>query len=418
MIQDKLSLLILFKNMSYSFSELFNYFGGLLGIILAIILLTTAKGSFHVRINLALYLIIGSIIIILGAITFSGKILSLPHLLRIDSPLHFLFIPIGFFFVYSELKPGFKFKWIYFLNFIPFMFDLVWFVPFYMKDAAYKTAYYNTFISTTGSIVMPLQYILKSVMGLIYFSLQIYIFFKYKPKVSLNSAASNSKILWFWIFLSGEGIAIAGMLLDQASGHSLFSDPFRFSVTMVGIYIYDIVLALMFFPSMLYGNPDLPVGIPGAIPLKEKYGRSTLNDEEKAGILLTLLRFLENTEKPYLNPKLSLPEVSSILDITTNNLSQVINEKTGLNFNDYINSYRVEEAKRILSSFEYQKLTIDAIAKKAGFNSRSPFYNAFKKHTGMTPKEFAAIQKLPNLNSMNQELNNNPLSSQIDMTNV
>jgi YesN/AraC family two-component response regulator len=78
--------------------------------------------------------------------------------------------------------------------------------------------------------------------------------------------------------------------------------------------------------------------------------------------------------------------------VSANNLSQVINEKTGFNFNDYINTFRVEEAKNILTSPEYQKLTIEAIAEKAGFNSKSPFYTAFKKHAGMTPKEFAAMQ--------------------------
>jgi AraC-like DNA-binding protein len=98
--------------------------------------------------------------------------------------------------------------------------------------------------------------------------------------------------------------------------------------------------------------------------------------------------YMKGEVKPYLNPKISLQEVSTVLDINPNHLSQAINEKTGLNFKDYINSFRVEEAKLLLSSPEFQKLTIEAIAEKAGFNSKSPFYSAFKKHAGMTPKEF------------------------------
>jgi AraC-like DNA-binding protein len=47
----------------------------------------------------------------------------------------------------------------------------------------------------------------------------------------------------------------------------------------------------------------------------------------------------------------------------------------------------------LLSSVEFQKLTIEAIAEKAGFYSKSPFYSAFKKHAGMTPKEFVAMQE-------------------------
>jgi AraC-like DNA-binding protein len=56
------------------------------------------------------------------------------------------------------------------------------------------------------------------------------------------------------------------------------------------------------------------------------------------------------------------------------------------------NSYRIEMAKEILNSPDYNKLTIDAIAEKAGFNSKSPFYIAFKKHTGMTPKVYLSMK--------------------------
>jgi AraC-like DNA-binding protein len=56
---------------------------------------------------------------------------------------------------------------------------------------------------------------------------------------------------------------------------------------------------------------------------------------------------------------------------------------TKLNFSDFIKSYRIELAKQILKSPEFSKHIIDAIAKKAGFNSKSPFYIAFRKHTGM-----------------------------------
>jgi YesN/AraC family two-component response regulator len=101
-----------------------------------------------------------------------------------------------------------------------------------------------------------------------------------------------------------------------------------------------------------------------------------------------MTEYMKDAGKPYLNPKISLQEVSAALDINPNRLSQVVNETTRLNFKDYINSYRVEEAKLLLSPLEFQKLPIEAIAEKAGFYSKSPFYAAFKKHAGMTSKEF------------------------------
>jgi AraC-like DNA-binding protein len=374
--------------MIYSVSELISYFGGIFGIVLSVVLLTRAKGAFSVRISFAAYLITGSLMILLGAMIYSGKILYFPHLIRVDSPIHYLFPPIGFFFVYSVFKPGFKFRWIHLLNFLPFLFNLAEFTPFFLQNASFKIDYYTTYVSTHGSLAMPLHMFAKTMNALIYFGLQVYVFFKFRPKKTESSAFPLSTVIWFWIFLAGQAIMLVGLFADQLTSLSFDIDPYRFSITMVTFFIYDIVLALLFFPDMLYGNQVSPVELP---LVKEKYIWSKLTADEKSVIMDKMTGYMKGEVKPYLNPKISLQEVSTVLDINPNRLSQAINEKTGLNFKDYINSYRVEEAKLLLSSPEFQKLTIEAIAEKAGFYSKSPFYTAFKKHTGMTPKEFVAI---------------------------
>jgi AraC-like DNA-binding protein len=374
--------------MVYSVSELISYFGGISGIVLSVVLLTKAKGAASVRISFASYLITGSLMILLGAMIYSGKILYFPHLIRVDSPIHYLFPPIGFFFVYSVFKPGFKFRWIHLLNFLPFLFNLAEFTPFFLQNASFKIDYYTTYVSTHGSLAMPLHMFAKTMNALIYFGLQVYVFFKFRPKKTESSAFPLSTVIWFWIFLAGQAIMLVGLFADQLTSLSFDIDPYRFSITMVTFFIYDIVLALLFFPDMLYGNQVSPVELP---LVKEKYIWSKLTADEKSVIMDKMTGYMKGEVKPYLNPKISLQEVSTVLDINPNRLSQAINEKTGLNFKDYINSYRVEEAKLLLSSPEFQKLTIEAIAEKAGFYSKSPFYTAFKKHTGMTPKEFVAI---------------------------
>jgi AraC-like DNA-binding protein len=229
---------------------------------------------------------------------------------------------------------------------------------------------------------------LKTVNALVYFGLQVYAFFKYRPKEIHDSGIPFSTVNWFWIFLAGQAIMLGGLFAEQLTSLNLDIDPYRFSITMVTFFIYDIVLALMFFPDMLYGNQASPVVLP---LMKEKYVWSKLTADEKSGIMDRMTGYMKDKGKPFVNPKLSLQDVSLELDINPNRLSQAINEKTGFNFKDYINSYRVEEAKLLLSSPEFQKLTIEAIAEKAGFYSKSPFYSAFKKHAGMTPKEFVAI---------------------------
>jgi AraC-like DNA-binding protein len=81
-------------------------------------------------------------------------------------------------------------------------------------------------------------------------------------------------------------------------------------------------------------------------------------------------------------------DVAEKLNVSTNNLSQIINEKLGKNFYDFVNEYRVETAKELLLNPKKQHLTLLAIAFDSGFNSKSSFNNVFKKQTSLTPSEF------------------------------
>ena len=106
--------------------------------------------------------------------------------------------------------------------------------------------------------------------------------------------------------------------------------------------------------------------------------------EEYRQKLLTLLR----TDKPFLNPQVSLSDLSEKLSISSKNLSQVINQTFGKNFFDFINSYRIQEVQQILQDSRDDKMTILEAMYEAGFNSKSSFNTAFKKETGQTPSEF------------------------------
>ncbi|MDY8135105.1 helix-turn-helix domain-containing protein [Aquimarina sp. 2201CG5-10] len=106
------------------------------------------------------------------------------------------------------------------------------------------------------------------------------------------------------------------------------------------------------------------------------------------------LDVLMKKEKIYADPNLGLENISNRLNISSNYLSQLINKLSGCNFSDYINSYRIEEVKSKLKDPEYGNYTVLGIAMECGFNSKSPFYSAFKKHTGISPKEYRKQQQI------------------------
>ncbi|WP_271784829.1 helix-turn-helix domain-containing protein [Aquimarina algiphila] len=100
------------------------------------------------------------------------------------------------------------------------------------------------------------------------------------------------------------------------------------------------------------------------------------------------LEFLMKEAKIYRDANLGLDSMSTELNISGNYLSQLVNKVTGRNFTDYVNGFRIEDAKSKLRNPEFTNYTIIAIALESGFNSKSTFYSAFKKLTGISPKEY------------------------------
>lgn len=90
----------------------------------------------------------------------------------------------------------------------------------------------------------------------------------------------------------------------------------------------------------------------------------------------------------FLDPNLGLEELAGELDMSATHLSKIINTYSDYNFSDYINSLRIQQAKKLLNDNNFCRYTIVSIGLECGFNSKSTFYTAFKKFTSQTPSEF------------------------------
>jgi len=118
-----------------------------------------------------------------------------------------------------------------------------------------------------------------------------------------------------------------------------------------------------------------------------KYAKSGLDDAQLERYKCELTKHMLD-DKAYLNPGLTLPKLSSLVNCPVNHLSQVINAGFGISFFDYLNGYRIEEAKRILRQETYPPPVILTVAFEVGFNSNSAFYSAFKRASGQTPAQY------------------------------
>jgi len=93
-------------------------------------------------------------------------------------------------------------------------------------------------------------------------------------------------------------------------------------------------------------------------------------------------------QKLYLDPYLSLDSLARASQLSSGYLSSLINTYSSNNFSDYINEFRVEQAKKLIKDKDFEAYTIVSIGLESGFNSKSTFYKAFKKFANMTPVEF------------------------------
>ncbi len=119
----------------------------------------------------------------------------------------------------------------------------------------------------------------------------------------------------------------------------------------------------------------------------DKYKTFKLSNKESRKWLRTVLDVMEK-EKPFLDPDITMPKLAKRINMSKEELSQVINRELHLNFNAFINRYRVEEAKRKLRDPKENQFVVLKIALDVGFNSKSSFNAVFKKTTGMSPSEY------------------------------
>ena len=137
------------------------------------------------------------------------------------------------------------------------------------------------------------------------------------------------------------------------------------------------------FHSKLYGQ------LPKARQEKEK--TALLDDKTATNYSNTLLTYMVE-EQLYLSPDLSLRSLAERIEIHPNQLSWLLNDRIGKNFNQFINHYRVEHFKGLAIDESNSHISLIGLAYESGFNSKTVFNTYFKKEMEMTPKEWLNSQ--------------------------
>ncbi len=160
-------------------------------------------------------------------------------------------------------------------------------------------------------------------------------------------------------------------------------------VTLLFVFVNRVVLKALNNPAM-FTSLEENDATGAAPPAGMKYGGSAVTENEKEILRNKILDHMV-AKRPYLDANLSLDELAKQLQLKPRILSQLINESIGQSFFDFVNNYRINEAKKMLDNPEDPKITVLEVLYAVGFNSKSSFNTLFKKQTGLTPSEYKRV---------------------------
>jgi len=332
--------------------------------------------------------------LVLNAVDISinlGTLFEIPLNIRVFISLIFLLqLPVFYLYVLSVCYSDFRLKREHLLHIIPFLLVNIVLIPrFYSVREASKISFLK---NSTSMIEIQFNHILVHIQILCYL-IAVFTILKKAKKIYLENyaGASIESLKWLFQFTVALSVFFAIALLKNIFK---FTDYPNISEGLKsGLLLLELTIIFWYLYKAL-NNPGLFRKIDSKLLLvqeliSEKKNSEQLNENDKEynEELLKLKKYMIE-EKPFLNPALTIQDVAAALQIPVRDLSLLINHKLEQHFYDFVNTYRIENAMDILKDSTKSKLTILEILYDVGFNSKSSFNTAFKKHTGNTPTAY------------------------------
>ena len=319
---------------------------------------------------------------------------------------HLLWIgPIIFFYTQSLLNPSFKFSKKEVLHLTPGLLYLLYIITIWIYDQFIFGDYY--FYKNGMDKDFEQWYQKLGLLSMIvYFILSIRYYNVYK-KLMFQVVSYADSVLFKWIQTYLIAFLVMLLLPLVFDGIGYFFPEIKSYQGSWWFYLFFSIV--MYYIAITgYSNPTN-----ATIPFKMSFfdkspilllDHNSTNDLEtsidiqyetlekavspETELWKSKIETLIQEEKLYQNPELTLTDLAKKLETNVSVISKTINQGFQMNFNDYINNFRIEAVKISLSNGEHKKSTLLGIAYDCGFNSKATFNRAFKKNTGKTPKEY------------------------------
>nr|WP_315219771.1 helix-turn-helix domain-containing protein [uncultured Flavobacterium sp.] len=310
--------------------------------------------------------------------------LEYPNLFEMIGLIRFLTAPFLYISILYFTSFNKKFEKQNLWHFLPFLLFLIFRFPFFITGKNFEFSY------ETGRVVFFILKVTLPLQTIVYWCLSFRRLQKHLTNVrEISSSAQEIDLSWLKCFLLVLLFILVGwlnLLFFNLNGLIKFT-PLVYLVSVFFLAYFSLQQKEIFDFSKSELN-DLSAIKENKKEAPKRVSEIRLNELDQK------LYFSINSEKVYLNNDLSLPILAAKIGASCNETSFVINELYHDNFYNFINRYRIEEAKKLLLSEAYSQLNILGIAYEAGFNSKTTFNTTFKKHTGLSPTEFVKRNKI------------------------
>jgi AraC-like DNA-binding protein len=296
----------------------------------------------------------------------------------------FLIGPLTYFYFYSITDRFWKFSKKHLLLFMPFLLSVILLPLFFNEVISSRQVDYGmlSVFDHREKIISPVQYLYSFIFIIQFIHFGFYVFKnlnlvkRYELGLASVYADIDLKVRWLKIF---NVLFLLILILAAVFLYILLvSDIYERYLD----YIYVLPMGVLFYLISYYLMGVEWKTIDEKIT---KYAGSSLPIENVPLYKQRLDNLIRN-EKIYLNPKIHLADLSDRLELKTHHVSQLINQYYGLSFFDFINGFRIEEAKNIIKQNPMH--TLLEVSFQSGFNNKTSFLNAFKKFEKITPSQY------------------------------
>lgn len=322
--------------------------------------------------------------------------------------VHGLFIgPLLYLYVRSITNFQFRIQKTQWLHFVPGLLYLLWCIIVVVVDKLIVKEYYLMNGVTDPDFDGWYQFVQKLSI-LIYLFLSIRYYRQYKRFTFFEySFLDVAGLSWLQNFLIAFGILTILPLLEDVLnlipafkqldyiGSWYYFFAFALVVYYIAINGYNAVhvpLRKLLFEPQLLLQYQTKLQLPAPEPITQDAEFELLEEAQQPDAYLQQWKekvtAAMQQDELYKDAELTLSQLAKKLSTNSSVLSKVVNQGFGLNFNDFVNDYRVKAVTELLKAGEQKNQTLLGIAFDCGFNSKATFNRAFKKQTGLSPKEW------------------------------